>query len=63
MPVYQHKCPECGYVAEEVAPIDSGPSGLICLVCAAQRGKHIWMRRLWQATAVIFRGSGWASKS
>lgn len=63
MPVYQYRCPSCTYVAEQVLPIDVGPQPLLCVECVAKQNKLIWMKRVWHATAVVFRGSGWASKS
>lgn len=62
---YQFKCPECEGLTEIEAPMEEGPGEQYCLPCTLFRltGGIVWMKRVWHASAVIFRGGGWASKS
>lgn len=61
---YDFRCPECGHETYQEAPIQEGPGDRYCLPCSLfGTGGVVWMKRVWNAAPVIFRGGGWASKS
>lgn len=64
---YQFKCPECHDTKEVEGPIEEGPPYVpwctLCSLFAPKGVGMVWMKRVWDAAPVIFRGSGWASKS
>lgn len=53
---YDFYCPECCCLEEVTMPMADDQQDVICLL------GHV-MRKVFRAPGVIFRGSGWASKS
>lgn len=61
---YPMRCPDCKIEIDIESPIDQGPpANRLCVPCAIIDGKMVYLRRVFSAAPVIFRGSGWAGKS
>ena len=58
MPTYEFKCPECNARDELSVKVDLiEHKVLFCRTCGLE------MRRVYSAPGIVFKGSGWASKS
>jgi predicted nucleic acid-binding Zn ribbon protein len=55
---YEFKCPACDNIT-----VVSMPIGSVVTVPVCWKHPDTIMRRIFSASAVIFKGSGWASKA